>query len=844
MEPMEKSNDSGSPVAPPSVELSATVVVTPARAEPTVAPESRSNDVQHIHSVVDSTISAIPVVIEPPSSLEIPVQPAAPPAVIVSAPLQPADLSSAPPNEVSIAAVEEVVSVNQENVVNDSVVANTVSAAVVETITPTSESLGSSAIPVPDGDDNLVIENAVSATVIETIALNSDPPETFVNPDPLEADTANEGEDKNPHSEPSMVDGASKSSNPVSSELTTAPVLGGSGDHGNIPLQAMGKNALDAEMPEIETNAVVAHGPDTAMKDVEDSPVEKKQKHSGEMGVLSKLDGSGSAGVPKEVGVSVSKDPFPSTISDQDGQNGTSGGNGNDIVEVKATTEVLTGDSHDALKSSHSAGSDSAAEPRGNNPVTANIQSANEGPHLPGPVSHETAERMANTADSNAAGSHGSGKLAVANSEADKNICVTTGEETVVGMEISKENPASVVDSATAIQTNMKIADVSKGSSVNQTGDGPKDKDVDMADADVAVVHESIVVDEVEPVTPVPKEKLTADAQQPVTTPKDKDTAVGKASEQLDGRSSARANTRRASKITTPGRMTRSGRQLGNGAVRSSVAGKDPADGEKGTVGKVGSAPARSTRASTAGKPLRVQMQGPSNPTEMETGVASQLASARVAKAANTGRAPADNMSVEARLRKELQAAKALIEAQEDQIEELTQTLQEERTHLSDLIDAVRTKAEYSHQVARLVRVFRELNVRLPPLNEADWDARAVAQAVRDTIKLQLANSGEWSPAAEQRAYDLIRILLGARTIQPGEEGVNTIKLSMRNDDLDRDMSFWLHWNDTNVRYTRIHMNVPEVAAPEFASEVSIDFDVRQGPHFLFQLLSALFHQS
>lgn len=313
-------------------------------------------------------------------------------------------------------------------------------------------------------------------------------------------------------------------------------------------------------------------------------------------------------------------------------------------------------------------------------------------------------------------------------------------------------------------------------------------------------------------------------------------------SDSIEGLGSARTSARRVSRTFTAARTTRSGRSLGNGAMRSNTPVKSVSNvAAKGAVAKsLGSGtPVRSTRASAAGG-----SGAPSSLPPAEAGSGkTRGASGKALRTAPTD--PANkNTSVETHLRKELRAANAVIMSQADQIEELTRALQEERINVADIADSFRSETNYSQQLSRLVRVFRELNVSLPSLTGPDWNARSVAQAVRTSIKAQLADSAEWTPAAEQRAFNLLRILLGAKVIQPGDDGANTIKLAIENEDLKREIAFWLCWDDTNVRYTRIHMDVPEIAAPEFASEVSIDFDARQGPHFLFQLLSSLFYRT
>lgn len=389
------------------------------------------------------------------------------------------------------------------------------------------------------------------------------------------------------------------------------------------------------------------------------------------------------------------------------------------------------------------------------------------------------------------------------------------------------------VDMADAERSALPVDDNKKGTDVLVTKGVSEKASAD--DNEIAAVDD----DEIRVSTPVAKKATKGTAVTGAKSGGESGSNVHADSAERPG--SARTSARRASRTSAAARMTRSGRSLGNGSVRPSASGKDAADtGGKTGVSKTGGAPGRSTRASMAGA-----SGAPNTLPQAEIGSAAKVRGASVKASRAVGAGPSEkDVSVEARLKRELEAASALIMAQAEQIEELTRSLQEERINVSDMTDSHRAELNYSQQLSRLVRVFRELNVALPPLTGSDWNARSVAQAVRNSIKTELADSGEWTPAAEQRAFELLRILLGAKVIQPGEDGANTIKLAMRNEDLQREISFWLFWNDTNVRYTRIHMDVPEIAAPEFASEVSIDFDVRQGPHFLFQLLSSLFHQS
>lgn len=412
-------------------------------------------------------------------------------------------------------------------------------------------------------------------------------------------------------------------------------------------------------------------------------------------------------------------------------------------------------------------------------------------------------------------------------------VTVNLVEATVVEKESAPTAPKDLddgdVDMADAEATASPIKDVQKGAGSSSNEPVPEKPPTD---------DDIIAVDEVEIHVSNSQEKGPTVA---TGTNAAVETVNNESSKNIERQGSARTNARRISRSPPAARTTRSGRSLGNGAMRSNTPVKEvPSPAVKVGIMKSGNAPARSTRASTAGASV-----APGLVTQIEAGSATKTRGSSARASRITGADPPGNStSVEARLRRELKAAEALIVGQAEQIEELTRSLHEERINVADMTDAFRSETNYSQQLSRLVRVFRELNVALPSLTGPDWNARSVAQAVRNSIKSQLADSAEWTPAAEQRAFDLLRILLGAKVIQPSDDGGNTIKLVMKNEELKREIAFWLFWNDTNVRYTRIHMDVPEIAAPEFASEVSIDFDVRQGPHFLFQLLSSLFHQS
>lgn len=197
--------------------------------------------------------------------------------------------------------------------------------------------------------------------------------------------------------------------------------------------------------------------------------------------------------------------------------------------------------------------------------------------------------------------------------------------------------------------------------------------------------------------------------------------------------------------------------------------------------------------------------------------------------------------TVELNLRKELAASRALIEALTKENAEMLQMIEQERNRMTDLTDQERSEATYSQQVSRLVRVFRELDVNLPPLDLEDWNARRVADQVREVI-------GDAVRAVDESiqfnsALECLRLILGAAEIVPSSRP-NTFKFILRNEMLKREMSFWLSWTDTTFTYTKINIDIPEKDAPEFVSEQSIDFDVRQGPNFLLQVLGCVFHQS
>lgn len=197
--------------------------------------------------------------------------------------------------------------------------------------------------------------------------------------------------------------------------------------------------------------------------------------------------------------------------------------------------------------------------------------------------------------------------------------------------------------------------------------------------------------------------------------------------------------------------------------------------------------------------------------------------------------------AVEQALREQLKKSETLIASLTEQNEHLSVALDQERSHISEFSRRARSDASYSKQLSRLVRVFRELNVNLPSLDSEQWDAARIAQGVHAYIADSVRDSDD-SAVDYNTALELMRLLFGAAEISTSEQP-NCFKFVLRNAILQREMSFWLSWTDTTFTYTRINMDIPEKDAPEFWPEDSIEFDVRQGPNFLLQVLGSLFHQ-
>lgn len=196
--------------------------------------------------------------------------------------------------------------------------------------------------------------------------------------------------------------------------------------------------------------------------------------------------------------------------------------------------------------------------------------------------------------------------------------------------------------------------------------------------------------------------------------------------------------------------------------------------------------------------------------------------------------------SVEGELRIQLLAAHELIAAQSEELEELTQALSQERILVRDYADAMRAHADYAQQNSRLVRVFRALNVPLPDLTGEEFDADAVVLSVRNRMLEEDELNLNEATQLCKTVTDCFQILTGAREMVPGDSA-NTMKLVFHNDNLERDMSFWLQWDNSNVTYRQISMNIPSETKPSFVTEGIIHFNVTQGPNFLLQILNSMY---
>lgn len=194
-----------------------------------------------------------------------------------------------------------------------------------------------------------------------------------------------------------------------------------------------------------------------------------------------------------------------------------------------------------------------------------------------------------------------------------------------------------------------------------------------------------------------------------------------------------------------------------------------------------------------------------------------------------------------AALQKENDALNAALQKERAHSATLNAALERERVRCTDLLERVRSAFVYARQVPRLVSVFRELDVNLPPLDSDQWDATAIARGVRAVLN-DTARDADDAAVDYNTALECLRLLFGAAEISTSDVP-NSFKFVLRNHVLQREMSFWLSWNETTFTYTRISMNIPERDAPEFWPESSIEFDIRQGPNFLLQVLGSLFHQ-
>lgn len=201
-----------------------------------------------------------------------------------------------------------------------------------------------------------------------------------------------------------------------------------------------------------------------------------------------------------------------------------------------------------------------------------------------------------------------------------------------------------------------------------------------------------------------------------------------------------------------------------------------------------------------------------------------------------------DISPTERALQQQLKQAEGLVASLTKQNEDLSQALAQERSRTVDLSDHIRSEMTYSHQVSRLIRVFRELDVHLPSLDSDEWDSHRIADGVRETIGIKHAREADLNHGSDS-AMRCLQLLFGAAEVSITDKP-NAMKFLLRNEKLDREMAFWLTWNDNTITYTKIYMNIPEKDAPEFWSEHSIDFEVRQGPNFLLQVLGGVFHES
>lgn len=197
------------------------------------------------------------------------------------------------------------------------------------------------------------------------------------------------------------------------------------------------------------------------------------------------------------------------------------------------------------------------------------------------------------------------------------------------------------------------------------------------------------------------------------------------------------------------------------------------------------------------------------------------------------------NSQVEDSLRHQLKLSEDLIAQLTKQNDELTKALEQERSHVTDLEDQLRSEAAYSHQVSRLNRVFRDLDVQLPSIDEEVWDSRLIAEGIRQQIAgRDLEKIQEYG---ETTTLECIKLLFGNAEIELTDAD-NTMRFLFRNSELKRELAFWLSWNEKTFTYTKIKMEIPEKDLPLFWPEERIEFEVRQGPKFIIQALGSVFN--
>lgn len=197
------------------------------------------------------------------------------------------------------------------------------------------------------------------------------------------------------------------------------------------------------------------------------------------------------------------------------------------------------------------------------------------------------------------------------------------------------------------------------------------------------------------------------------------------------------------------------------------------------------------------------------------------------------------NSQVELSLRQQLKQSEQLISLLTKQNDELTKALEQERSHITDLEDQLRSGAAYSHQVSRLNRVFRDLGVQLPSIDEEVWDSRLIAESIRQQfVERDLEKIQEYG---EITTLECIKLLFGNAEVELTDKD-NTMRFVFKNNELKRELAFWLSWNDKTFTYTKIKMEIPEKDLPLFWPEERIEFEVRQGPKFIIQALGSVFN--